>query len=120
MFKIGGEKQYKVIYVRGGQGKNGGYTFLSIEDALRENQKFGDRMKINVWGEDLSQKIVKDSYVSVLGVNEIGLVNSEADGKTYKNLTIVCSPDQIISVEPKQSAEPKAELEPINDQDLPF
>ena len=124
MFKISTDKKYLVTFIKGGQGQRGGYTFITIDDELRQGQKYADKLKINVWGENLEDKIHKGSFISILHVEELGMVaqkDPKDETKWYQNLTITCSPDSILvqdSADTKQDA-PK-QLEQIDVTDLPF
>lgn len=123
MFKISDQNKYLVTFIKGGQGQRGGYTFITIDDELRPNQKYADKLKINVWGENLEDKISKGDFISILHVNELGLVNQKDpkdETKWYQNLTITCPPDAILVQHSAQKVEEPQKLEQIDVTDLPF
>ena len=119
MFKIDGSKDYKVTFVFSGTSKNGDYTFITAEDELRKGQKFPDKLKINVWGENLSNEVKVGDLIAISGARETGIVNQQDKNdknKWYQNLTISCNPENIIY---KGTAVPQ-KFEPISDDQLPF
>lgn len=130
MFKTNGTGKYEIKQLYGGTGKNGGYTFITIEDELKEGQKFAEKLKINIWGEDLSGKFKVGQTISILGVNGLGIVaqkdkvKKDANGKDiwYRNLTIECSADDIVvATGTEKKKEEPTELQPIdNTEELPF
>ena len=70
MFRTNGSKNYKVLFVKGGKGQKGDYTFITVEDELRQNQKFTDKMKIHVWGENLEGTVIKGNYVKIREITD--------------------------------------------------
>lgn len=125
MFRTNGSKNYKVLFVKGGKGQKGDYTFITIEDELRQNQKFTDKMKIHVWGENLEGTVIKGNYVKILGTNGVG-IEAQQDrtdaNKWYKNLTIECGTGDIQPVEMNADGKPaETSGQPIlSDLELPF
>lgn len=125
MFNINGKKEYKVVYSRGGQGQNGAYTLITVEDEVAEGRKYPDRLKINIWGEDISDKVPQGAIISIMSAVSVGLVitkDKTQEGKFYNNLTITCNADDIV-VDERLGAKPKAtqKFEPVdNTDDLPF
>lgn len=100
MFNINAGKKYIVTKVKTGVSQRGqAYTIMTIEDEPRKGQKFGDRLNVNVWGEDLGARIHNGCYISLTGASEVGLVFSknpnDPTGKGYNNLTINCSGNHI-------------------------
>ena len=126
MFKINGSKKYKVTHIKGGEGQKGGYTFLTIEDGLTGGQRYPDKLKINLWGENLEGKVMKDSFIKIIGANGVGIVDSQDKNdpnKRYRTLTIECGTGdiQVVSETAETKIEPVTELEPIADGvQLPF
>lgn len=132
MFKIDGNTRYLVSHIIGGQGAKGGYTFITIDDEIRRGQRYPDKLKINVWGENLASNIKKGDSIAISGIKEMGEVAQEdktKQGVWYRNLTIVCSPEQIVcngvaskkeepAWLPKESEEQKPTQNSIDD--LPF
>lgn len=125
MFRTNGSKNYKVLFVKGGKGQKGDYTFITVEDELRQNQKFTDKMKIHVWGENLEGTVIKGNYVKILGANGVG-VEAQQDrtdaNKWYRNLTIECGTGDIQPVEMNADGKPaETSGQPIlSDLELPF
>ena len=127
MFNIQGNKSYKVASVYGGTSQKGtSYTFITIESEIVGNSKYPDRLKINVWGTDLSNKVKKDDFIKILEAKEVGITKVKAkDGdKWYENLTIVCDATDIALGDKPATKEvvEQTEMTPIDipDSDLPF
>ena len=127
MFLIGQGTKYKVVFIKGGSGVRGEYTFITVEDKLKNNQKFPERLKINVWGKNLEGIIAKENYITITGVKEVGLVFSQDkndESKTYQNLTITCDPScvQLDSAVVQQGQTNETYSVPVIDDlsDLPF
>lgn len=126
MIKINGSKNYKVLYVKGGKGQKNEYTFLTVEGETNKGQKYPERLKINLWGENLEGNLVKDSFIKILGANGVGIVASQDKNdpnKWYRTLTIECGTGdiQVVSETTETKIEPVTELEPIADGvQLPF
>lgn len=120
MFNISGKKTYKVTRVSGGISKRGqAYTIISVEDEPREYQKFGDKLTINIWGENISDKVEKDKMIAINGALDVGYqFKKGTDGKGYENLNINCTSQHIHVVEP-QDESPESILAGLDD-DLPF
>lgn len=128
LFNLQGKKNYKVLFINGGTGQNGRpYTFLTVEDMPEGKAQYGDKMKINLWGEDLSQQIKSNDYIRILGCMDVGMVRRK-DSKTdkwYENLTITCQAGDIVLGEKPAKKEEKqekiTEMQPIDSMDeLPF
>ena len=128
-FNWTGKRNYKVLFITGGTGKNGRpYTFITIEDLPREGLKYGEKMKIRVWGEDLSSQIKPNDYIKILGSTDGGWEDKkdEKTGKWYKNYFLICSAgDIVLGEEPFKKDEKKEEqavMQPIDDDSdfLPF
>lgn len=126
MFNCTGKKNYKVLFINGGTGANGrAYTFITIEDMPQGGAKYGEKLKINLWGEDLSQTIRANDYIKILGVEECGMVSRKDKNtdKWYENNTIVCGVGDIVlgekPVKKDKPAEPQV-MQPIDDGELPF
>ena len=128
MFNVSGKRNYKVASIYGGTGKNGRqYSFITIEDMPKEGLKYGDKAKVQLWGEDLSNQIKTGDWVKILGCTDAGLEDKKDPNtnKWYKNFTLVCSSgDIILGEEPfkKENKEPEqAVVQPIDlESDLPF
>lgn len=130
MFNVSGKRNYKVASIYGGTGKNGRqYTFITIEDMPKEGLKYGDKAKVQLWGEDLSSQIKTGDWVKILGCTDAGLEDKKDPNtnKWYKNFTLVCSSgDVVMGEEPFKKEEKKeeqpAKMQPIDDIDseLPF
>lgn len=127
MFKINGSKNYKVLYVKGGKGQKNEYTFLTVEGEASKGQKYPERLKINLWGENLEGKVTKDSFIKILGANSVGIVSSQDKNdpnKWYQNLTIECGAGDIQVVENETGTNKSAmpdNTQPIDDAEkLPF
>lgn len=127
MFNIEGKKSYRVIFINGGvSSKHNPYTFITAEDEPVGNAKYGDKIKLNIWGVDLSSQIKKDDYIKILGAREVGIVRNKAKegDKWYENLTIVCGEsDVVLGDKPaqKQPKEQPTEMVEIGEQEfLPF
>lgn len=128
LFNFSGKRNYKVLFITGGTGSNGrAYTFITIEDMPEGKAKYGDKLKINVWGEDLSQTIKPDNYIKILGCVDGGIVRRKDanSDKWYDNLTIACGVGDIVLGEKpfkKEDEEQPAVMQPIDDLDseLPF
>ncbi len=131
MFNVSGKRNYKVVSIYGGTGKNGRqYTFITIEDLPKEGLKYGDKAKIQLWGADLSNQIKAGDWVKILGCTDAGWEDKKDPNtnKWYKNFTLVCSAgDVVMGEEPFKKEEKKAqeqitEMQPIDDIDseLPF
>lgn len=125
MFNLQGKKDYRVASIFGGVSSKGSpYSFITIESELIGGQKYPDRMKINIWGADLSNQIKADDFIKILGANEVGIVKKKAPNsdKWYENLTITCNPEDVVLGEKPQ--EEKKEIQPIQfeeiDGELPF
>lgn len=121
MFNINGKKKYVIIYIRGGEGNKNDYTFLTLQNE-KSDKPFAERLKINLWGENLSNTLKVGDYVSINGAKEIGIVKSQDkndSNKWYDNLTIVCSPENII-LEKEQAKLKEEPFAPTQDADLPF
>lgn len=129
MFNIKGKKSYKAIFVYGGISQKGTpYTFITAEGELVGNAKYPDKVKINIWGADLSKQIQKDDYIKIMGANEVGITKTKAKegDKWYENLTFVCNENDIVlgdkpAVKEEKPQEP-VEMTPIDvdDDSLPF
>ena len=128
MFNVSGKRNYKVAAIYGGTGKNGRcYTFITIEDMPKEGLKYGDKAKVQLWGEDLSNQIKTGDWVKILGCTDAGLEDKKDPNtnKWYKNFTLVCSSgDVVMGEEPFKKEEKKEEqpavMQPIDDDILPF
>ncbi len=127
MFKINGSKNYKVSYIKGGKGQKNEYTFLTVEGEINKGQKYPERLKINLWGENLEGEITKDSFIKILGANSVGLVSSQDKNdpnKWYQNLTIGCGAGDIQVVENEtviNKSNAPDDMQPIDDaEELPF
>ena len=128
MFNVSGKRNYKVASIYGGTGKNGRcYTFITIEDMPKDGLKYGDKAKVQLWGEDLSNQIKTGDWVKILGCTDAGLEDKKDPNtnKWYKNFTIVCSAgDVVMGEEPFKKEEKKEEqqavMQPIDDDILPF
>ena len=127
MIKINGSKNYKVLYVKGGKGQKNEYTFLTVEGETNKGQKYPERLKINLWGENLEGEITKDSFIKILGANSVGLVSSQDKNdpnKWYQNLTIECGAGDIQVVENEtwvNKSNAHNDMQPIDDaEELPF
>ena len=127
MIKINGSKNYKVLYVKGGKGQKNEYTFLVVEGETNKGRKYPERLKINLWGENLEGKITKDSFIKILGANSVGLVSSQDKNdpnKWYQNLTIECGTGDVQVVENEtvtNKSNASDDMQPINDaEELPF
>lgn len=128
MFNVSGKRNYKVVSIYGGTGKNGRqYTFITIEDLPKEKLKYGDKAKVQLWGEDLSNQIKAGDWVKILGCTDAGLEDKKDPNtnKWYKNFTLVCSSgDVVMGEEPFKKEEKKQEsavMQPIDpEDDLPF
>lgn len=125
MFNLQGKKDYRVASIFGGVSSKGSpYSFITIESELIGGQKYPDRMKINIWGADLSNQIKADDFIKILGANEVGIVKKKAPNsdKWYENLTITCNHEDVVLGEKPQ--EEKKEIQPIQfeeiDGELPF
>ena len=129
MFNITGKKNYKVLFVNGGVGTNGrAYTFITIENMPEGNAKYGEKLKINLWGEDLSKQIKQDDYIRILGCMDVGVVRRR-DPKTdkwYENMTITCSEGDVVlgekpvKKEDKNQIQGQQTMEAIELDELPF
>lgn len=128
MFNVSGKRNYKVASIYGGTGKNGRcYTFITIEDMPKEGLKYGDKAKVQLWGEDLSNQIKIGDWVKILGCTDAGLEDKKDPNtnKWYKNFTLVCSSgDVVMGEEPfkkEENSQPQV-MQPIDDLDseLPF
>lgn len=127
MFNIEGKKSYKVVFINGGvSSKHNPYTFITAEDEPVGNAKYGDKIKLNIWGVDLSSQIKKDDYIKILGAREVGIVRNKAKegDKWYENLTIVCGESDVVlgdkpAVKKEKPQEP-VEMIPIEMDELPF
>ena len=128
MFNVSGKRNYKVVSIYGGTGKNGRqYTFITIEDLPKEKLKYGEKAKIRLWGADLSNQIKTGDWVKILGCTDAGLEDKKDPNtnKWYKNFTIVCtSGDVVMGEEPfkkEENSQPQV-MQPIDDIDseLPF
>lgn len=127
MIKINGSKNYKVLYVKGGKGQKNEYTFLVVEGETNKRQKYPERLKINLWGENLEGEITKDSFIKILGANSVGLVSSQDKNdpnKWYQNLTIECGTGDVQVVENEtvtNKSNATNDMQPIDDaEELPF
>ena len=127
MFKINGSKNYKVLYVKGGKGQKNEYTFLIVEGEKSKGQKYPERLKINLWGENLEGKVTKDSFIKILGANSVGLVPSQDKNdpnKWYQNLTIECGTGDVQVVENEtvtNKSNASDDMQPIDEaEELPF
>lgn len=127
MIKINGSKNYKVSYIKGGKGQKNEYTFLTVEGETNKGQKYPERLKINLWGENLEGEITKDSFIKILGANSVGLVSSQDKNdpnKWYQNLTIECGTGDVQVVENETGTNKSAmpdNMQPIDDAgELPF
>lgn len=128
MFNVSGKRNYKVVSIYGGTGKNGRqYTFITIEDLPKEGLKYGDKAKIQLWGADLSNQIKTGDWVKILGCTDAGLEDKKDPNtnKWYKNFTIVCTNgDVVMGEEPfkkEEKQEKITEMQPIDDLgSLPF
>lgn len=128
MFNFSGKRNYKVLFVNGGTGSNGRqYTFITVEDMPEGKAKYGDKLKINLWGEDLSQTIRPDDYIKILGCTDGGMVRRKdtKSDKWFDNFTIQCSAGDVILGEKPAKKEDKEEpqqavMQPIDDGELPF
>lgn len=127
MIKINGSKNYKVLYVKGGKGQKNEYTFLTVEGETNKGQKYPERLKINLWGENLEGEITKDSFIKILGANSVGLVSSQDKNdpnKWYQNLTIECGTGDVQVVENEtwvNKSNASDDMQPIDDsEEFPF
>lgn len=126
MFEINGSRKYKVSYIKGGRGQKAEYTFITIEGDLMEGQRYPDKLKINLWGENLEGKIQKGDFIKILGANRVGIDSFQDRNdptKWYRRLAIECGVGDIqIGSETKENkVEPIAEPAPVaNDVQLPF
>ena len=123
MFNISGKKTYKVTRVSGGISSRGqAYTVINIEDEPKQYQKFGDRLTVNIWGEDISNRVKKDDKISLTGALEVGYVfkknPNDPNGKGYENLTVSCTSHHI-HLSTEQEDDKTNPLEFAQD-DLPF
>lgn len=124
MFDIEGNKNYKVVRILGGVSKRENpYTFLTLEAQPQNNAKFGEKLKVNIWGVDLSKTLNLNDWVKILGAKSVGLVSRKGrdNEKWYEDLTIVCSENDIVLGEAPEEIDTPATLQPIDDADvLPF
>ena len=124
MFSIEGKKNYKVLFINGGTSQNGrDYTFITLEAKPEGNAKYGDKLKVNVWGANLKESISSNDWVKILGATEVGLVRRKDNNsdKWYENLTITCSEEDIVLGEAPAKKEEPDTMQAIDDpMDLPF
>lgn len=126
MFEINGSRKYKVTYIKGGRGQKSEYTFITIEGDLIEGQRYPDKLKINIWGENLESKIKKGDFIKILGANRVGIdsfQDKNDPNKWYKTLKIECGIGDIQTTggESEKKVETVTEIEPIaDDVQLPF
>ena len=127
MFNTTGKKNYKVLFINGGvSANNREYTFLTVEAKPEGNAKYGDKLKVNVWGIDLTKTITNQDYIKILGATEVGIVRrkDKNSDKWYENLTITCNEADIVLGEAPAKKEESAEqqvMQPIEfETELPF
>lgn len=125
MFNLQGKKNYEILFMNGGTSQKGTpYSFITVEGELTGNSKFAEKLKINVWGADLSARFKAGDFIKIAGATEVGVVKrkDKNSDKWYENLTITCEPEDILlgSGEKKQNDVP-TEFTPIEDAgELPF
>lgn len=126
MFNLQGKKNYRVAYIIGGTSAKGSpYSFITAEEEPVGAAKFGARLKINIWGVDLSDRIKQDDYIKLVGATEVGIVKKKdaKSDKWFENLTITCEPEDVLigaKPEEKTKEQPTQKFEPIDDDNLPF
>lgn len=128
MFNIEGKKSYKVNFVFGGVSQKGtAYTFITAESEIVGNSKYPDKIKINIWGSNLSSKLQKDDYIKIMGAKEVGITKTKAKegDKWFENLTLVCNESDIVlgdkpAVKEEKQEMQQVEMTPIELDELPF
>ena len=127
MFNLQGKKNYEILFMNGGTSQKGTpYSFITVEGELTGNSKFAEKLKINVWGADLSARFKAGDFIKIVGATEVGVVKrkDKNSDKWYENLTITCEPEDILigtKPEEKPKKEEKVEqFQPIEDTELPF
>lgn len=116
-FNIEGKEKFEVQSIFGGAGKGTEYTFFTVAQKPR-GVDFTNKMKVKVWGKDLSGVIKVGDYVQIVGATKVGLeLYKSPDEKLFKTPMIVCTPEQITLAEP-----PMNTVEPvgIDPSELPF
>lgn len=107
MFDIKGNKSYKVNYIRGGEGAKTKYTFITIEDELVGSQKYPNKLKINVWGDNLSNEIQVGDFIKVNDIFNVGESRYDrTDAKTgtvqtVRTVAVSCNGKHIEKVDGK-------------------
>ena len=99
MFDTSGKKAYLVSKIHTGTARTGKpFTIISIEDEVRQNQKFPDKACVCIWGEDIGAKVKQGNYISISGTVEVGLQfkKGQADPtKFYPQLNLTCTSHHI-------------------------
>ena len=121
MFQLNGKNMYPVLFIKGGQTTTGAsYTFITVQEELKEGQQFPEKLNIKVWGGNLQHKSSRGSGIRIAGCSEVGLISTQDKNdkkKWYKNLSISCRPGDIL-IGDAALQEEVIDIEPI--EDLPF
>jgi hypothetical protein len=127
MFNLQGKKNYEILFMNGGTSQKGTpYSFITVEAPVEGNAKYGEKLKINVWGADLSARFKAGDFIKIVGATEVGIVKrkDKNSDKWYENLTITCEPEDILlGVGEKKEDNIPAGFTPLDDVDsdnLPF
>lgn len=128
LFNIEGRTSYEIIYIYGGEGQKTKYTFITVVDEVYGKQKYPNRLKINVWGENLAETLNVGDFIFIdrehlQGVGEDISQDRNDSSKVYKNVIISCSSSAIVPDLTKKgvkSIEKNEDLSPVEDNDLPF
>lgn len=116
-FSLEGREKFEVQSVVGGEGKGSAYTFFTVIQKPR-GVDYTNKMKIKVWGKDLSSAIKAGDYIQIVGATKAGIeLYKSPDEKIFKTPMIICTPEQITLAEP-----PMNTVEPvgIDPNELPF
>ena len=130
MFKISNEKDsffYVVERISSGTSEKcpNGYNFIVISNKAK-GMKFPEKAKLMVFGEILNVK--KDDKIAFTGIRSFGISTDkykDKDGneKYSTSLSFNCEAGDIFVQENEKvnnETEKKDELEPIDDEELPF
>lgn len=123
MIRIDGTQKYKVNYIQARKTKRSEYTFIIIQDELRDSK---EKAQITVWGEDLSEAIEKNSYIVINSAISVGVgTTADKNNPSFKfhNLRIFCDKGSVrpTVVDPAQIKQNGTqEQEPDVGELLPF
>lgn len=110
-FYIDGRASYSITSIVSGKCKSGEYTFLDLKNKSSDS-KYVERLKIKVWGKDITNEFSVGDRVAILDSYYVSLQKWQAkpdSEKVYYDLCAFCEADDIVK-KADEKIEQSAEL----------